>query len=639
MRRRILKLIPLFLFACKGIRSSCKLQSDLTEEQKKGIIQTAQMLDYNNTQLITYTSFKKPKEGELMPFVIQNGDEDYQIILTRYEGKIYALGSLCPYDLETDLSEGICFGDKLYCPKHGCQFDITNGMVEGPPSIDNLPKFGVKENEDSIEVYAPLVVPKKIVPQYHFRDYNDQRKVVIYGGGAAAFACLTTLREFGYTGEISYITNENYMPYDRLMMSKRIKATKPEDFFFRKDKWYQAIAIDTHLGRRISYINNKYNNTYVELDDSNKIAYDTILIATGTDPVHPTIKGIENQPVFYFNSLDSHQQLKEKLKNINDLSIIGINTMSLEVAQTIRKEYPNIKINVIDPNEESQFQVQYGPELANLVLDLHVEKGINVYENIKIKKIEKDSIIFKGKKKLKSDAVILFPSTVAPKTEFAEVSDHQFEFDTAGRVKVDYFQRTDIKRIFAAGSCAHTYYYTNGTGHLGDQWQACYNQGMTAAYNMLALNVPWHQIPFTYTEQFGKVLQQTSSWPQFDEVHIEGDLKKWDFIIYYGMNDFVVGAVGTPSKQNRVAIVNEGIRCKNLPFMSDLKNGKYSTKDIETAVRKIKKSGCYKNTLYKFRYDIVPEYNLWTFRDNMSTFYFPYDNAEISAAPKMKGDE
>lgn len=55
--------------------------------------------------------------------------------------------------------------------------------------------------------------------------------------------------------------------------------------------------------------------------------------------------------------------------------------------------------------------------------------------------------------------------------------------------------------------------------------------------------------------------------------------------------------------------------------------------------QKIKKSGCYKNTLYKFRYDVVPEYNLWTFRDNMSTFYFPYDNAEISAAPKMKGDE
>jgi NAD(P)H-nitrite reductase large subunit len=54
------------------------------------------------------------------------------------------------------------------------------------------------------------------------------------------------------------------------------------------------VAIDAHLGRKIIYINNKHKNTYVELDDSNKIAYDTILIATGTDPVHPPIKGLEN---------------------------------------------------------------------------------------------------------------------------------------------------------------------------------------------------------------------------------------------------------------------------------------------------------------------------------------------------------
>jgi hypothetical protein len=49
---------------------------------------------------------------------------------------------------------------------------------------------------------------------------------------------LTTLREFAYTGEISYVTNDLYMPYDKTKMSKRIKATKPEDFFFRGERWY-----------------------------------------------------------------------------------------------------------------------------------------------------------------------------------------------------------------------------------------------------------------------------------------------------------------------------------------------------------------------------------------------------------------
>jgi nitrite reductase/ring-hydroxylating ferredoxin subunit len=32
--------------------------------------------------------------------------------------------------MKTELADGIIFGNKLYCPKHGCQYDVTNGYVE-----------------------------------------------------------------------------------------------------------------------------------------------------------------------------------------------------------------------------------------------------------------------------------------------------------------------------------------------------------------------------------------------------------------------------------------------------------------------------------------------------------------------------
>ena len=37
----------------------------------------------------------------------------------RHKNKVYSVGATCTYDLETDLSDGIVFGNKLYCPKHG----------------------------------------------------------------------------------------------------------------------------------------------------------------------------------------------------------------------------------------------------------------------------------------------------------------------------------------------------------------------------------------------------------------------------------------------------------------------------------------------------------------------------------------
>lgn len=56
----------------------------------------------------------------MIAFTIKNGVRDHKIVLTRYKGKVYAMSAYCTYDLEADLSEGICFNNKLYCPKHGC---------------------------------------------------------------------------------------------------------------------------------------------------------------------------------------------------------------------------------------------------------------------------------------------------------------------------------------------------------------------------------------------------------------------------------------------------------------------------------------------------------------------------------------
>jgi len=36
--------------------------------------------------------------------------------------------------------------------------------VENAPAIDNLPIFGITEKQDCIELYAPRLIPRKIIP-------------------------------------------------------------------------------------------------------------------------------------------------------------------------------------------------------------------------------------------------------------------------------------------------------------------------------------------------------------------------------------------------------------------------------------------------------------------------------------------
>lgn len=125
--------------------------------------------------------------------------------------------------------------------------------------------------------------------------------------GAAAYACLATLRENSFSGELTLVTPDVHPPFDRKKITKRIKDTKPEDLYIRSLNWYNMTDIETYYGRKVYFINNVHNNTYVELDDTFRIAYDALTVATGSTPVHKDIKGLENaRNVTYLDNIDDH---------------------------------------------------------------------------------------------------------------------------------------------------------------------------------------------------------------------------------------------------------------------------------------------------------------------------------------------
>lgn len=57
--------------------------------------------------------------------------------ITRVDKKLYAVIGHCPHQepfqqntiQDNNFSDAIIFNDKLYCPHHGCAFDIKSGTV------------------------------------------------------------------------------------------------------------------------------------------------------------------------------------------------------------------------------------------------------------------------------------------------------------------------------------------------------------------------------------------------------------------------------------------------------------------------------------------------------------------------------
>lgn len=76
------------------------------------------------------------------------------------------------------------------------------------------------------------------------QDPKDKRNFVIIGAGAAGLTCAETLRQSGYTGQITLVNGENILPYDRTMLTKTLPTGDPNKFIFRDEQHFKDAGIN-----------------------------------------------------------------------------------------------------------------------------------------------------------------------------------------------------------------------------------------------------------------------------------------------------------------------------------------------------------------------------------------------------------
>ncbi len=75
-----------------------------------------------------------------------------KLLLTRYEGRVYAFSALCPH-AAANLADGWLSRFKITCADHEYCFDIRNGRILWPADENyRLKLFAAKEDEGVIKV-------------------------------------------------------------------------------------------------------------------------------------------------------------------------------------------------------------------------------------------------------------------------------------------------------------------------------------------------------------------------------------------------------------------------------------------------------------------------------------------------------
>ncbi|WP_182379322.1 FAD-dependent oxidoreductase [Nocardioides sp. WS12] len=165
--------------------------------------------------------------------------------------------------------------------------------------------------------------------------------VVAVGGGLAGFRFAQGLREAGYDGRVTIVSDEKHLPYDRPPLSKQLLAgTYTEEQCALPG---DAPDVTWVMGRRAERLDRE--RRVVVLDDGAEVAYDGLLIATGrrartwngpmpASGVH-TLRDLEDTAAFR-SAIDADAKVV----------IVGAGFIGCEVAATLRKE--GVSVTVVD---------------------------------------------------------------------------------------------------------------------------------------------------------------------------------------------------------------------------------------------------------------------------------------------------
>ncbi len=162
---------------------------------------------------------------------------------------------------------------------------------------------------------------------------NSQKTVVVIGNGMVGQRFCEKLVEFDSAKQYRIVTfcEEPRAAYDRVGLTSFFAHRDAEQLMLAKLEWYANQSIELHVGDRANQINRHAH--IVRSDKGVEIAYDTVVLATGSYPFVPPIPGINKQGVFVYRTIEDLEHIISYGAKVKRAAIIGGGLLGLEAAK------------------------------------------------------------------------------------------------------------------------------------------------------------------------------------------------------------------------------------------------------------------------------------------------------------------
>lgn len=274
---------------------------------------------------------------------------------------------------------------------------------------------------------------------------TSNTRVVVIGAGLAGVRLARRLGELGTP--VTLIGEEEHRPYNRVLLAEVLAGRYTPDVI--------ALPAPAELTRaRVTGIDRAERT--VECADGSKIAYDTLVLATGSNPVLPPLRGLFSpdhvlpEGVHAFRTMDDCLGLSEAVRPGLKAVVIGGGLLGVSAARALAQRGAQV---VLAQQSERLMERQLDPSASKLVKRHLKDLGVEVHTECRVRDVRVvggtvRSVEMADGYALDADIVVL-ACGVHPRVGLAQIAG----LEVRKGIVVDDELRTSDPRIHAIGDC------------------------------------------------------------------------------------------------------------------------------------------------------------------------------------------
>jgi 3-phenylpropionate/trans-cinnamate dioxygenase ferredoxin reductase subunit len=355
---------------------------------------------------------------------------------------------------------------------------------------------------------------------------------LLIGGGLAAANCARWLREEGGEGSILLVGREPDRPYNRPPLSKGFLQDKEskEDALFRPDEWWDEQRIE--VMSRTSVMKLDPEARVATLSNKEEIRFESALLATGANVKRLRVDGCDLDGIHYLRAFGNSEAIKAEAQEHKRAVLIGGSYIGCEVAASLTAAH-GVECSIV-MMEDVTFEPFFGAEVGRFFQSALEEHGISVHGGEELERFEGDGsrvtkVVTKSGLELECDFVVVGIG-VSPDVTLAKQAG--LEIGEQGGVKCNAGLETSVPGIFAAGDICEYDSPVHGGPMRIEHWDVAFNQGKTAAFNMLGRGLEHTVVPYFFSDLADWVSMEYVG-PGSGEPAIRGSMDDGEFIAFY----------------------------------------------------------------------------------------------------------